>query len=103
MLTTRTVLSLIAALLPLTAQVTSKSKPTTGVEVSRIPLVSGFLGELRAQGRTILLVEHNVEVVAGLADQVVVLQGSVITFGPPAQVLRDERVIREYLGRLYDA
>jgi ABC-type branched-subunit amino acid transport system ATPase component len=78
-------------------------EPTTGLEVSRAPLVSQYLRELRDAGRAILLVEHNVEVVADLADQVIVLQGTVIAAGSADQVLRDERVIREYLGRLYDA
>jgi len=42
-------------------------------------------------------------VVAELADQVVVLQGTVIASGAPERVLRDRRVIDEYLGRVYDA
>jgi branched-chain amino acid transport system permease protein len=78
-------------------------EPTTGLEISRAPLVSAYLRELRDKGRSILLVEHNVDVVADLADQVIVLQGTVIASGSVEQVLKDERVIREYLGRLYDA
>jgi ABC-type branched-subunit amino acid transport system ATPase component len=55
------------------------------------------------EARSVLLIEHNVDVVREIADQVVVLQGTVITAGPCDAVLNDERVIREYLGRLYDA
>jgi len=76
---------------------------TTGLEVSRVPLVSAFLRALRAEGRTILLVEHNMEVVSELADSVIVLHGSVIAQGTPQQVLRDEAVVRDYLGRIYRA
>jgi ABC-type branched-subunit amino acid transport system ATPase component len=76
---------------------------TTGLEISRVPLVLEFLRALRAEGRTILLVEHNMEVVTEVADSVVVLHGSVIAQGTPAQVLRDEAVIRDYLGRIYHA
>ena len=76
---------------------------TTGLEISRIPLVSAFLGALRADGRTILLVEHNMDIVNELADSVVVLHGSFIAQGTPQAVLHDEAVIRDYLGRIYSA
>ena len=76
---------------------------TTGLEISRVPLVLDFLRALRAEGRTILLVEHNMEVVTGVADSVVVLHGTVIAQGTPQAVLHDEGVIREYLGRIYHA
>ena len=76
---------------------------TTGLEVSRIPLAINLFRELRAAGKTLLLIEHNMDVVADVADHVVVLHGTVIATGSPERVLRDERVIREYLGRLYDA
>jgi branched-chain amino acid transport system permease protein len=78
-------------------------EPTSGLELQRVPIVTGFLRSLRQEGRTILLIEHNVDVVAELADHVVVLQGTVIASGAPDRVLRDRRVIDEYLGRLYDA
>jgi ABC-type branched-subunit amino acid transport system ATPase component len=76
---------------------------TTGLEVSRIPLVMQAFRDLRDAGKTLLLIEHNMDVVADIADQVVVLHGTVIAVGSAQHVLRDERVIREYLGRLYDA
>jgi ABC-type branched-subunit amino acid transport system ATPase component len=76
---------------------------TTGLEVSRIPLAMQVFRDLRDSGKTLLLIEHNMDVVADIADQVVVLHGTVIAVGSAQHVLRDERVIREYLGRLYDA
>jgi len=76
---------------------------TTGLEISRLPLVLEFLRVLRSEGRTILLVEHNMDVVTDLADVVVVLHGTVIAQGTPQHVLHDEQVIREYLGRIYHA
>jgi ABC-type branched-subunit amino acid transport system ATPase component len=78
-------------------------EPTSGLELQRVPIVTAFLRGLQQEARTILLVEHNVDVVAELADQVVVLQGTVIAAGAPDRVLRDRRVIDEYLGRVYDA
>ena len=76
---------------------------TTGLEMSRVPLVLDFLRALRAEGRTVLLVEHNMDVVTDVADSVVVLHGTVIAQGTPQQVLHDEAVIRDYLGRIYSA
>ena len=78
-------------------------EPSTGLELGRLALLSSLLMRLREAGRTVLLIEHNVDLVAELADQVVVLQGTVMASGPVAQVLHDEQVVREYLGRLYDA
>jgi ABC-type branched-subunit amino acid transport system ATPase component len=76
---------------------------TTGLAISRVPVVLAFLRKLREAGRTILLIEHNMDVVADVADQVVVLHGTVIASGTPSQVLHDPQVIRDYLGRIYDA
>jgi ABC-type branched-subunit amino acid transport system ATPase component len=76
---------------------------TTGLSISRVPAVLEFLRVLKAEGRTILLIEHNMDVVTDVADQVVVLHGTVIASGTPSQVLHDPQVIRDYLGRIYDA
>ncbi len=53
-----------------------------------------------AQGRTVLMVEHNLSVVADLCDRITVLaRGEVLTEGDYATVSRDERVVEAYLGR----
>lgn len=78
-------------------------EPAAGVETARLPLLMNALKKLRDQGKTVLLIDHNVEVVAEVADVVVVLQGTVIASGETKSVLQDERVIKEYLGRIYDA
>ena len=76
---------------------------TTGLAISRVPTVLDFLRTLKSAGRTILLIEHNMDVVTDVADQVVVLHGTVIASGTPLAVLHDPQVIRDYLGRIYDA
>jgi len=49
---------------------------------------------------TPVIVEHNMSLVMGIADQVIVLDaGEVIAVGPPAQVQADARVVDAYLGR----
>ena len=79
-------------------------EPAAGVEVEMVPRVTALIGRLaRKEGRAALLVEHNVDVVREVANQVVVLQGGgIIAAGSFDQVLRDERVIKEYLGQIYN-
>jgi branched-chain amino acid transport system ATP-binding protein len=80
-------------------------EPTSGVEMELIPRITALIRRLvNEEHRAVLLVEHNVDVVREVADQVVVLQGGgVIVSGACERVLSDERVIKEYLGRVYDA
>jgi ABC-type branched-subunit amino acid transport system ATPase component len=75
-------------------------EPTAGMS----SLETGKMVELvtdlaRAQGLTVLLSEHDMDVVFGISDRVTVLhQGRVISEGPPEQVQDDERVVEVYLG-----
>jgi len=87
------------------ARVLLLDEPATGVELEMLPRITGLIRRLvKDEGRGVLLVEHNVEVVREIADEVVVLQGgAVIAAGTCDSVLKDERVIEEYLGRIYDA
>ena len=87
------------------ARVLLLDEPATGVEMEMLPRITGLIRRLvKEEGRGVLLVEHNVDVVRDVADQVVVLQGgAVIAAGSCDSVLKDERVIEEYLGRIYNA
>ena len=76
-------------------------EPTAGVNPSLINVIVDALAVMRAEeGITLLIVEHNTQVVATLCDEVWVLAaGSVIARGTPAEIREDDNVITSYLGR----
>jgi branched-chain amino acid transport system ATP-binding protein len=74
-------------------------EPAAGVNPSLLELIIERILALHAQGRTILLIEHNMDMVARLCGRVVVMaQGRHLAEGPPAEVARDPAVVSAYLG-----
>jgi branched-chain amino acid transport system ATP-binding protein len=75
-------------------------EPAAGLHPDEVGALQGLLEALRARGATILLVEHNMPFVLGVADHVVVLEfGRLIADGTPQEIARDRRVIDSYLGK----
>ncbi|SMB78837.1 ABC transporter ATP-binding protein [Deinococcus hopiensis] len=73
-------------------------EPTSGMGSEGIARVIALVRQV-ARGRTVVLVEHNMSVVAELADRITVLQyGQVLASGKYDEVRRDPRVIEAYLG-----
>jgi ABC-type branched-subunit amino acid transport system ATPase component len=76
-------------------------EPAAGVNPVMIRQQVQFLQSLRDEGRIVVLIEHNMEMVADLCDEVVVLDaGEVIARGTPAEIRRDREVMRSYLGEV---
>jgi len=74
-------------------------EPAGGVNLSLVNNIAGRIRDLNAAGKTFLIVEHNMEFVMGLCDQVTVLDsGTVVATGPPDIVRTDRRVLDAYLG-----
>ena len=75
-------------------------EPAAGVNRTLLNDLLGAVARLRDEGRTILLVEHDMKVVMGLCEIVFVLDhGEKIAEGPPGLIQADERVIEAYFGR----
>ncbi|HWD58937.1 MAG TPA: branched-chain amino acid ABC transporter ATP-binding protein/permease [Stellaceae bacterium] len=75
-------------------------EPTAGMNPAETLELAGQIKNLHEHGLSIVLIEHKLDVVVSLADNVVVLDhGEKIAEGTPDVVRRDEEVIRAYLGR----
>ncbi|MEO6408193.1 MAG: ABC transporter ATP-binding protein [Burkholderiaceae bacterium] len=90
----------VAMLMALEPSVYMFDEPTAGMSVDDVPVILDLIRALKAQrDKTILLVEHKMDVVRELADRIVVLHnGRLVADGDPASVIASPVVQQAYLG-----
>lgn len=78
-------------------------EPMAGVNPALKQSLLDHIRDIREEGTTVMFVEHDMDMVRDVSDWVVVMaQGSIISEGTPATVMRDQRVIDAYLGAHHD-
>jgi branched-chain amino acid transport system ATP-binding protein len=74
-------------------------EPAAGMNATEKVVLRELIDRIRKDGRTILLIEHDVKLVMGLCDRVTVLDyGKQIAEGTPSEVTKNQKVIEAYLG-----
>jgi ABC-type branched-subunit amino acid transport system ATPase component len=74
-------------------------EPAGGVNPALIDRIAGLVRQLNEEGRTFVIVEHNMDLVMGLSDHIVVFdRGRPIAEGPPSTIRFDRNVLEAYLG-----
>ena len=88
----------IATTLALEPELVLLDEPTQGMGAEDVDKITALVKRASA-GRTILMIEHNLKVVATLADRITVLQrGAILSEGAYAEVSQDPRVLEAYMG-----
>ena len=90
----------VAILMALEPRVFMFDEPTAGMSVDDVPVILDLIRELKAErDKTILLVEHKMDVVRELADRIIVLHnGQLVADGDPTEVIASPVVQNAYLG-----
>lgn len=89
----------IARALAMKAEVFLFDEPFAGLFPEMIKLVSGIMLNLKKQGKTLVLIEHNMNLIRELCDYLYVMDsGQLLAEGEPKKVLEQKNVIEAYLG-----
>ena len=75
-------------------------EPTAGVNPQVRQELKTILKKLRKEGKTVLLIEHDMEFVMDISNEVIVLaEGKVLKEGKPKEILKNKKVLESYLGK----
>ncbi len=89
----------IARVLAMNPDIIFFDEPFAGLFPEMLKVVVSVMQELKAQGKTQILVEHNMELIRELSDHLIVLDsGELLAEGVPSEVLAKREVIEAYLG-----
>ena len=81
------------------AEIYLLDEPFAGLFPEIIKTVSGIIKNLRQEGKTVIIIEHNIELIRELCDYAIVMNsGNLLTQGKPEEVLKKKEVIEAYLG-----
>lgn len=94
----------IAMLLALETEILLLDEPTAGMSLEEVPAILEVIKKIKDQGnRTIILIEHKMDMILDLSDSVMVLfNGRLLADGTPEEIMQNETVQSAYLGGLYD-
>ena len=89
----------IARAISTRAEIYLLDEPFAGLFPEIIKTVSEIIKELKREGKTVILIEHNMELIRELCDNVIVMDsGKSLAQGKPEEVLRKKEVVEAYLG-----
>ena len=81
------------------AEVYLLDEPFAGLFPEMVKIIVGIIKELRAEGKTVVLIEHNMDLIRELSDHLIVMDGGqLLAEGAPQKVLAEKKVIEAYLG-----
>ena len=89
----------IARVLGVDAEIILLDEPFAGLFPEMVKIVSGIIKELKQKGKTVILIEHNMDLIRELSDHVFVMdEGKLLAEGEPHKVLEKREVVEAYLG-----
>jgi|TARA_A100001391_G_scaffold203992_1_gene198050 branched-chain amino acid transport system ATP-binding protein len=92
----------VALLLALESSIVMFDEPTAGMSADEAPIILELIQSIKSDARkTIILVEHKMDVIRSLADEIMVLHnGQLVAAGVPAEVMKSDVVRDAYLGTM---